>query len=170
MATQTCPSCRGSGYNATSGVMPGSQPGRPLCSHCNGRGWIQKPSNGSEYQDCFPGDAMILTPFGQVRLDELSKGDKVLSFTLAGNVVPVTIKRKVSHRAHPILKIVSENPDLSFFATKRHPVHTDRGWIRIKDLKKGDRLAHVNAKRQLIEHSTEIRVKHRNSGQTLISD
>jgi len=42
MASKTCPSCGGSGYNAQRGVMPGSQKNAPLCPQCNGSGWIYK--------------------------------------------------------------------------------------------------------------------------------
>jgi len=110
-------------------------------------------------KDCFPGDAKVLTPCGQRRLDSIKKGDLVLSIDAAGDIVTATVKRIISHHAHPILQVVSQNPELSFCATKRHPVQTHRGWVRIKDLCAGDMLSHVAKDGEFIKHKVHCVVQ-----------
>lgn len=96
---------------------------------------------------------MVLTPRGQRRIDSLRPGSLVLSLDVNGNVVSARVTRTVIHkRPHPILHVVSSNSELSFFATKRHPVQTHRGWVRIKDLRPGDVLSSVSEDGSVFEH------------------
>ncbi len=153
MATKTCPSCSGHGtknHSISKGVASN------ICSNCGGSGQVQDYNaggGGTGVRDCFPGEAMVLTPDGQKRIDSLGVGKIVLSLDTNSRLVPAKITRMVSHRRpHPILRVVSVHEDLSFFATKRHPVRTQRGWVRIKSLQPGDVLSYVTEKGEVRSH------------------
>ncbi len=105
--------------------------------------------------DCFPGDALVLTPRGYIRIDEVRKGDSVLSPDEEGILRPTHVNRIVSHRSHAVLKVVSQTQGLSFGATKRHPVETARGWVRIRDLKPGDSLTHIENNGSRVMHKVQ---------------
>lgn len=145
MATKTCPSCAGHGRKNTS--IAGDT--RNTCDTCGGTGSVQDYSSGggggTGVRDCFPGDALVWTPGGAVRMDSVAVGQIVLGLDSSGCVVPTEVVRVVRHRRpHPILQVVSSQEELSFFATKRHPVRTLRGWVRVKGLRPGDKLSYVN--------------------------
>lgn len=89
---------------------------------------------------CFPGDTKVLTLTGYRNISELKKGDYVLSLDSSGKVKLANIKRFDAHKPHRLVEIVSDTKDLSFRATRLHPVQTARGWVAIQNLKIGDEL------------------------------
>lgn len=148
-----CPNCgaQGGGPAGCGSCGLGRNPnvGRHINTG-NSHGGYNRGSGGGS--SCFPGDAQVLTSRGTRRLDSLKAGDEALSLDADGNVVSASIKRATSHRAEPVVRVVSSDAGLSFQVTRWHPVMTERGWVRAKDLREGDVLTHVQATGILVKH------------------
>jgi hypothetical protein len=104
---------------------------------------------------CFPGSSLVMTPDGNRRLDSIRAGDYVLTVMRDGCIATAAVSRSRSHAPHPVLKVVSTAPSLSFAVTGQHPVQTARGWIRAKCLRPGDVLTYVSETRLLCYHTVE---------------
>ena len=84
-------------------------------------------------------DSLVETGRGQMRLDQVSVGDTVLTHRGRYRRVLATHRQGVL----PILKIVT-NSGRETFAAPSHPYLTPRGWVDAGDLTVGDVLAVVN--------------------------
>ena len=76
---KTCSSCGGYGtknHSISKGVASN------ICPTCGGSGQVQDHSRPPGATDCFPGEAMILTPDGSRRIDSFSVGQVVLSLDM----------------------------------------------------------------------------------------
>jgi hypothetical protein len=155
MGTKTCPACGGSGNPSVAGERSSG------CMSCGGKGWVTDNSSdsGGGRTDCFPGDALVLTPSGYRRIDQLVTGTRIIGVDSSGTATEAVVKRHVPHRPHPILQVRSTIPGLSFFATKRHPVLTERGWVRISQLRPGDLVHHLSNNGRIVTHAVESVVK-----------
>ena len=108
-----------------------------------GQDELRQQQNSQKDNGCFPGDSLVLTPFGYKILSELRKGDIVCSLDDAGQITPVNIKRLHSHRPHRLVSVKSSVSGLSFKVTKLHPVQTTKGWVPVNKLKVGVELIYV---------------------------
>jgi len=134
----TCSSCGGSGYNAMSGVTPGSQANKPLCMTCNGSGSVPDQPSGGGNPDCFPGSALVFTSVGRKPIKDIKVGDSVLSIDPLKGLLAHRVFRTVKHSSHPVFDISMQGGRDGFSATGRHPVMTKRGWVRVSKLQPDD--------------------------------
>ena len=152
----TCPNCgaQGGGPAGCDSCGLGRDPN--VGRHINaGQDQIEQRQRSSN-RDCFPGDANVRTPAGERRIDSIRKGDSVLGVTATGTVVSTTVKRICSHDgAHQLLRVVSSKPELSFYVTKRHPIQTTRGWLRVRDVRPGDVLSYVDSGGNVLTHTVQ---------------
>lgn len=146
VGSKTCSSCGGSGYNAQSGVMPGSQPNGSPCMTCGGKGWVSDNSYGGGSTDCFPGSARVLTPRGLVPIEKIYSGDVVVSLDPETGLVARKVFRRVEHERNSVMQVKFRKQSEAFLATPRHPILTKRGWVRIKHLRTGDVMLRADAK------------------------
>jgi hypothetical protein len=149
-----CPNCGAQGGGPTGCTSCGLGRDPKVGRHIN-TGPRPNSSQRPSKRDCFPGDARVLTPAGYRRLDSVRKGDAVISWNSSGRLVAATVLRSVRHHAHALLRVESESPELSFWATKRHPVASSRGWTRVRDLRPGDVLQHIGADGRPSQHRVQ---------------
>ncbi|MEM9570747.1 MAG: Hint domain-containing protein [Pseudomonadota bacterium] len=102
--------------------------------------------------ECFPGDAIVYTEFGPVRLDRILPGDLVMALDEAGHISPQSVQRVVSHRAGALIRIESESPELGFSVTRKHPILTESGWQRASKLQAGDLVFAANMSQSIFSH------------------
>ena len=65
---------------------------------------------------CFPGSALVMTPDGETRIDQLRIGDKVLSFDASGEVAISTVQVVHTHPSDTILRVRYWGGDLRITA------------------------------------------------------
>lgn len=92
---------------------------------------------------CFVAGTMISTPHGDLPIENLKAGDKVLSWK-NGRVVVNEIKQTFVRRTSGYFKITTAGGTL--FVTGAHPLLTTQGYKHVSDLTIGDQLigAHGN--------------------------
>lgn len=135
MATKTCPTCGGSG------VQGYDIEKNQTCSGCSGRGSINVPGPASSGRKggCFPAETKILTPNGWKRIVDLSRSSLVLSRDSNNNLRTSRVVRFVEHAPRKTLA-VSLSDKTSFSATRVHSILTGRGWLRVGQLRRGDKV------------------------------
>ena len=90
---------------------------------------------------CFPGDALVATPFGSRRIDSLEVGDLVLSYaSKGGGLVPRPITAVSSYVNRELLEIRLSGIHTSLRTTRSHSILTSRGWLRAEQLRVGDKV------------------------------
>lgn len=90
--------------------------------------WIKENFDVLIVDECFPGNTLVLTPTGKVRIDSLKPGDDVETS------VGIRYVRKVSTRIpSALLNLVLANGQ-RVQCTPEHPFFTDVGWVCAKDL------------------------------------
>lgn len=112
------------------------------CRHCGGNVSPNAktcPHCGEPDPSCFPGDVRILTPFGYRRIESLVCGETILSWNLLRRSLSVRPITKIL--SHPLSRIwsvefASNRPPLR--ATRFHTILTERGWVRVDRIVKGD--------------------------------
>jgi|GEM_PF-3741883 len=120
-----------------------------------GQDQLREQQNSNRDNGCFPGDSLILTPYGYKTLVSLKKGDIILGISSEGNTVETSIKRVDSHKPHRLISVHSEAKGYTFRATKKHPVKTHRGWVPVKDLRIGDELVYVSEGSRVETHKVQ---------------
>lgn len=91
---------------------------------------------------CLSPDSLVDTPVGQVRIDRLTKGDKVWGRTKNGFVWAEVIA--ISIREVSEFYILKTNT-AKFRVTGNHPVYVvDKGWTRVDSLSMGEEVETVN--------------------------
>lgn len=81
--------------------------------------------------ECFPGDTMVKTPRGDVRIDSLRCGDLVFSLSGISMVEAVSVKP-----VRNTLEVVLDDGK-KFRCTGNHPILTDQGWKMARELEVG---------------------------------
>ncbi|MET0072480.1 MAG: Hint domain-containing protein [Candidatus Thiodiazotropha sp.] len=92
---------------------------------------------------CFPADTEIKTPYGWKPIKDLSTGSVVVSYTKRGQLVNSKVLQQCTHTLCNIVTIVTADRNASFTATEIHAVNTSGGWLRINQLKAGDRVTYL---------------------------
>jgi hypothetical protein len=92
---------------------------------------------------CFPASALVCTPDGPRRIDEIRPGDAVWSLSVAGGLVVETVTRS---KVHPPARLwrVECSKAAPLLVTANHRMRSDRGWLRVDQLVQGDRLIHAS--------------------------
>lgn len=88
---------------------------------------------------CFPGSALVNTPDGPRRIDEIKKGDEISCWNEdERSVMRRRVKKVRAHGPAAIMTVAFEGEQTPMRATGFHTVLTTRGWRRINQLKRGD--------------------------------
>ncbi len=93
---------------------------------------------------CLDGKTKIFTDNGQINIEDLNKGDIVLSYNvkknnLELNEITQTLKRKYKGK---IIEIVTDTEKI--LITPEHKIFTkNRGWIKAKNINKNDILLDI---------------------------
>jgi RHS repeat-associated protein len=96
---------------------------------------LERASNRSY---CFVAGTAVLTPAGQVPIEELKLGDVVLSWDASSNeVVSSSVERLFESHSSDVQVLLLGGH--RFEVTNEHPFyHRERGWTRVGDLSVGD--------------------------------
>ena len=97
---------------------------------------------------CFPPSHRILTPNGSTSFGELALGDELFTLDDEGNVTTTvitnTVLQEVPWEDMVQLKISVDGHVKKLTCTKDHPINTsNRGFVPAGDLKRSDRIVHV---------------------------
>tara|TARA_B100000809_G_C15051376_1_gene499037 strand:- start:162 stop:953 length:792 start_codon:yes stop_codon:yes gene_type:complete len=90
-------------------------------------------------QSCFPATASVLTSKGIRSMGDIKRGDMVVSYSPEGTTTLRPVTRKFKHGTAPISRVVL-NDGTNLQATSNHTILTNRGWLRIDKIIKGDYL------------------------------
>jgi len=91
---------------------------------------------------CFSGNTLIQTPKRKIKIKNIKKGDKVLSFNgekIVIDEVIKTYKRKVKKDELLFIKLDRSNED-KIFVTKEHEFFVKGKWLKAEDLQVGDEI------------------------------
>lgn len=140
MATKNCSACGGSGVNNTS-ISKGVS--NNLCSSCGGSGQVTDytsgGSGGGGHGSCFPAGTHVCTPNGSTPIENINRGDYVMAVDAFGTTLIRRVTKLNSYGARPVSKITFD--DTTWVSvTDHHTVKTQRGWMRVRDLRTGDGL------------------------------
>lgn len=83
---------------------------------------------------CFPAGTPVLTLTGEVPIEKIKVGDKVLAYSENG-LVQAEVKRFIEKKDR-LFRITAKDGVLT--ATQEHPLLTRYGFTEVRDLKKGD--------------------------------
>lgn len=97
----------------------------------SGMRWMLSASHPAQ-DVCFPGDTMIATPNGSVRIADVSVGDIVIS---AAGVPRAVVAVSSSEHSGNMVNVCWDGGEVT--ATENHPIATDSGWTQAGDLQKG---------------------------------
>ena len=134
MATKTCTSCGGSGYNSMRGVIPGSQKNASPCSTCGGKGWVY--DNSDSYSNggnggCFTGETKVKVPGGWKLIQDLNPNELVVSFDKNGKLVNrriVKVKKLTNKKVQTVITDLH-----SINVTPGHSIKLPNGnWKRVR--------------------------------------
>ena len=114
-------------------------------------------------KDCLPAGTKVLTPNGWVNIESIAKGDKVLSLGNRGDIREAIVLNLNKFSSSPITIIRTESGIEPIRATKSHSFKTERGWLRVDEIRIGDKIWNVDNNSQIkyrsvadIEHDTSI--------------
>jgi superfamily II DNA or RNA helicase len=82
--------------------------------------------------ECFSGDTLISTPFGDKRIDLVRCGDSVYNAIGIGIVDKTSIKPSIENY------LLEFSNGTTTECTREHPFFTQRGWKKVWELEKGD--------------------------------
>lgn len=94
-------------------------------------------SSPPKTEGCFPADALVLTPSGNVRIASLKVGDLVVSMTDSGRTAHRRITKVLSHADHKITAIKLVDGAV-LRVTSNHTVLCNGRWLTVRDIKEGD--------------------------------
>lgn len=114
----------------------------------------EKGKEEDKYEYCFPADAKVSMADGQIKnISEVKVGDKVISYNTFKKIAEFTTVEKVDiheNKEFEILKVLLVDPNemvtaslnvkyrlKALEATANHPILTDKGSIKMGDLKVG---------------------------------
>ena len=100
--------------------------------------------SGIIIDECFPGETVISTPGGDVRIDEIKKGDVVYCAGGSG------IVRSTFSKKSKTITIRTQNGK-SIRCTPDHPIFTEKGFVAAEELENGARLFSSEDMRTLFE-------------------
>jgi len=92
---------------------------------------------------CFTSDTIIMTPNGEKKIDEFSKGDQVIAFDENGNLVESFVTDLFVHNNESVYSYIFSN-GVSIKSTPNHPFYTRNGFVEIGNLKVGDTVIDSN--------------------------
>lgn len=88
---------------------------------------------------CLPGDTLISTPNGLIRIDQIQDGDPVFALDNS-NTCPQLVLAHVGHvfdrEVEEVIELEVDGQTIQL--TSEHPVYTKRGWVEAKDLTEDD--------------------------------
>ena len=88
--------------------------------------------------ECFPGNAKILTIDGEKELQNLKSGDIIASFNVdSGRLEYKPVVHTFKNIAHDIVRVKMSNGK-EIVCTSNHPFFTKRGWVAAGDLNETD--------------------------------
>lgn len=95
--------------------------------------WTNTPID--KYNHCFVGDTLITTDKGEVRIDKIKEGDKVLTSNGYRRVT-----KFFNQGRKEIVEAIIELEDLvvTMKVTPEHKIKTDKGWKQVQHLKQGE--------------------------------
>jgi hypothetical protein len=150
--SEMCTACAGTGYPVKAQGSGLTRDYNNVCTTCGGTGRVQgrqasSHGNGSQPQgsgsSCFPSATRVLTPRGWRAIASLSEGEQVLSVNRNGTLVACAILKRQDHPPASIVTVHMKGGE-SLRATDSHSMKTQRGWVRICNLKIGDALWRVD--------------------------
>ena len=94
---------------------------------------VPSPAAAETKAACFPASARVLTPYGYYALGQIQEGD----FVVSGDGKIETVTKKLSYPACPLARVSLEGRT-PLVTTMHHTVLTQRGWLRVDQLRKGD--------------------------------
>ena len=102
------------------------------------------PIKTLEYkQMCLPENTKVLTPTIEKNIQDLRSGEKIIGYDHEGNLIHDEVLKTYQRSSNSIYHIRS-SLGINLMGTGEHPVWTPSGWLNIKELKQGDRIAYIN--------------------------
>jgi Pretoxin HINT domain len=114
----------------------------------NQQGLNDRRKNGGG-GSCFPGDAMVLTPFGWKEISTIYPGDMVLTFGKGTQLNAHCVRMRKEYGKNSICLIHIANNSNPIRITASHTILTQRGWCKVSKLKSGDELYCFSEKRTI---------------------
>lgn len=119
-------------------ILDGSQAGGAAVNAVEGVNHL-----AARPQKCFPASAQVLTPNGQCSIADLEIGDMIVSYKSNGTSILRPITRKLKH-GKEFISCVRLSDGKEIRATSNHTILSNRGWLRINQLLKGDHLIQID--------------------------
>jgi len=98
----------------------------------------------TEYSTCFTGDTLIKTASGQdKKINELAIGDLIQGYNIGEErIKEVKITNVFKHEKQNYYSVAFKDGSV-LKATKDHPLYAEKGYLKVEDLKVGDRIAKI---------------------------
>jgi len=106
--------------------------------------------------DCFAGDTKVLTNQGWTQIIDIRVGQTVTSYNNSGRLIEREVmRRKVHSSPSKIWKLEFSDGTEGIRVTLGHSFLTERGWLKVSNLKKGELIPFVAKNGQISLHSVE---------------
>ena len=108
--------------------------------------------------ECFPGNAKILTIDGEKELQNLKSGDIIASFNVdSGRLEYKPVVRTFKNIAHDIVRVKMSNGK-EIVCTSNHPFFTKRGWVAAGDLNETDYVLRNLRQKDKLGRTVEVKL------------
>lgn len=107
-------------------------------------------------QSCFPGSTIVVTPRGEVPIDQINPHDHVLGYDQSTGALTWTRVLVASERPYVgrVVDVTAQGTD-EIIATSEHPFLTQRGWVKAHELTIADVLKRAESVRVRLRQSSE---------------
>jgi len=101
----------------------------------------QNQNHGGGGNGCFPANALVHTPRGHIKIEEVNVGDTVFTYDSTLKEVCIReITKKLVHAPESIWKIIHSNKERQILTTANHRFLTLNGWSQVKILEEGSEI------------------------------
>lgn len=115
---------------------------------------VYKQYKGITTNPCFHPDTLVETEYGRIKIKDMTKPMRVYSMDSDGKLVMSKASASfISKKNAQTYKVTLKNGN-SISLTENHKLYIhDKGWVEVKDIQKGDRVAHLCRSRRGVKYA-----------------